>query len=156
MRKTAYFHECPYEGWPSPMDIKSFFSPERWISAGGNDSRGFKTVGSDGIEGAPGDQWPSYVSLTMTGVPHLGVTLQYDRWMKSTRQRECYNSKGDVTKTLQFVRSLHGDQLSLGLFISFDQAWIAAKEFLESDGGLPPSVAWVASRDLPPGAFPLP
>jgi hypothetical protein len=154
MRKTTNFHDCPWEGWPNPIDIKPFFSPTRWAS-GRNDSWGFRTVGSDGIEG-PGDNWPSYASLTMTGVPHFGVTLQYDRWMKSTRQRDSYNSRGDFSKLLKFVRSLHDDQLSLGLFVSFDQAWIGVREFLESDGLLPPGIAWIASRDLPSGAFRLP
>lgn len=155
MKKTSYFHDCPWEGWPDPIRIKPFFAPARWES-GGNDSWSFRLIKSDGVEGAPWGNGPSYADLAMTGVPHLGVTLQYDRWTKSTRQRECYNSRGDLSKTLEFVRSLHDDQLSLGLFISFDEAWIAAKQFLESDGALPPGVPWVDSRELPPGTFPDP
>lgn len=95
MKKTCNFHDCPYEGWPAPVDIKPFFSPARWTS-GGNDSWGFRAIGLDGVEGARGGNGPSYADLTLTGIPQLGVTLQYDRWTKSTRQRDSYNSKGDL------------------------------------------------------------
>jgi hypothetical protein len=155
MKKTSSFHDCPYEGWPSPIDIKPFFSPAGWAS-GGNDSWGFRLIRSDGVEGAPWGNGPSTAALTMTGLPHLGVTLQYDRWTKSTRQRDSYNSRGDLSQLLKFVRSLHEDQLSLGLFVPFDQAWIATKQFLESDGVLPQGIEWINSRELPPEAFPLP
>jgi hypothetical protein len=43
--------------------------------------------------------------------------------------------------------------MPVGLFISFEQAWRAVKEFLETDGALPKSIAWIANQDLPPDTF---
>ena len=52
--------------------------------------------------------------------------------------------------------SLHDDPYSLALFIPFEAAWKAVKEFIERDGELPKSIGWIASGDLPPDAFPEP
>jgi hypothetical protein len=45
---------------------------------------------------------------------------------------------------------LQGDPYSLGLFIPFEQAFNAVKEFIESDGELPTGIGWVSGKDLPP------
>jgi hypothetical protein len=36
----------------------------------------------------------------------------------------------------------------IGLFIPFDRAWLAVKEFIETDGALPKSIDWIASADM--------
>ena len=41
--------------------------------------------------------------------------------------------------------SLHGDPYSLGLFIPFEAAFKAVKEFIETDGELPTSIEWLAT-----------
>jgi hypothetical protein len=42
------------------------------------------------------------------------------------------------------------------LFIPFETAWKAIKEFMERDAALPASIAWIAAADIPAGAFPPP
>jgi Immunity protein Imm1 len=54
------------------------------------------------------------------------------------------------------VRNPHNDPLPVGLFIPFKTAWLAVKEFIETDGALPKSIEWIANKDLPPGTFPDP
>ena len=54
------------------------------------------------------------------------------------------------------MRNLHNDPLPVGLFIPFKSAWLAVKEFIETDGALPKSIEWVANKDLPAGTFPDP
>jgi hypothetical protein len=56
----------------------------------------------------------------------------------------CENSFGPCTATCS----------NIGLFVPFESAWRAVKDFIESDGELPTSIEWIASRDLPPGTFP--
>ena len=51
---------------------------------------------------------------------------------------------------------MHDTVLPVGLFIPFKKAWIAVKEFIETDGKLPRSIEWIANRDLPPNTFPDP
>jgi hypothetical protein len=53
----------------------------------------------------------------------------------------------------RWVETIPGDQLPVGLFISFETAWKAVKEFVERDGALPQSIEWIADRDLPANAF---
>jgi hypothetical protein len=96
------------------------------------------------------------VDLSMTGNPDLGVTLQYSKWDGRVQRKQTFNSKGDLSRTREFVRSLHGDPLSVGLFVPFSVAWKAVKEFIETDGELPTSIEWIASSDLPPETFPDP
>jgi hypothetical protein len=52
--------------------------------------------------------------------------------------------------------NLHADPYSLALFIPFEQAFKAVKQFIETEGELPTSIEWVAARDLPPDTFPDP
>jgi hypothetical protein len=61
-----------------------------------------------------------------------------------------------LTRLREWVRSLHDTPLPVGLFIPFEQAWKAVKEFIETDGQLPKSIEWIANRDLPPNTFPDP
>jgi hypothetical protein len=61
----------------------------------------------------------------------------------------------DLSRLGEFVESLHETQLSVGLFIPFPAAWKAVKEFMETDGELPTSIEWIATRDFPPGTFPF-
>ena len=89
----------------------------------------------------------------MIGNRDLGVYLQYDKWDGRIQRKQTFNSKGDLNRLGEFVRSLHGTPLSVGLFIPFAVAWKAVKEFIETDGELPISIAWIASSDLPPETF---
>lgn len=70
--------------------------------------------------------------------------------------RETYSSKGDPRRLREWVRTLHNTPLPVGLFIPFKAAWVAVKEFIETEGALPKSIEWVANKDLPPGTFPDP
>jgi hypothetical protein len=51
---------------------------------------------------------------------------------------------------------MHNTVLPIGLFIPFEKAWTAVKEFVETDGNLPGSIEWIANRDLRPNTFPDP
>ena len=61
-----------------------------------------------------------------------------------------------MSRLKEWVRNLHNDPLPIGLFIPFKNAWLAVKEFIETDGALPKSIEWVANKDLPAGTFPDP
>ncbi|MBI3433536.1 MAG: hypothetical protein HY056_00415 [Proteobacteria bacterium] len=61
-----------------------------------------------------------------------------------------------MTRLHESVRGLHHTPPPVGLLIPFAEARKAVKEFVETDGDLPKSIAWVANRDLPANAFPDP
>jgi hypothetical protein len=90
----------------------------------------------------------------MWGNPEHGVLLIYSKWGGGLKQT--YGSKGDFARLRERVRSMHDTVLPVGLFIPFDKAWTAVKEFIETDGKLPKSIEWIANRDLPPNTFPDP
>ena len=94
------------------------------------------------------------VDLDMWGHPEHGVLLIYSKW--GGGYKETYSSKGDLHRLREWIRSLHRTPLPVGLFIPFDKAWQAVKEFMETDGALPKSIEWIANRDLPPNTFPDP
>ncbi|MDB5654303.1 MAG: hypothetical protein JWQ94_1916 [Tardiphaga sp.] len=94
------------------------------------------------------------VTLAMIGNPDLGVSIQYSKWDGRVRKRFDYFPRGDLSRVLEFVESLHETPLSVGLFIAFRKAWLVVKEFMEKDGALPTSIEWIAAPDLAPEAFP--
>jgi hypothetical protein len=156
--KKSYFDIFKGPGWPEPRKLEPYFlapKGQEWSYRGGNDSWGFHIQGLYGTESLPGPQQVK-VDLYMTGNPEHGVNLYYSKWDGRIGSRDSYSSKGDLSRLREFVRSLHGTPLSIGLFIPFKTAWSAVKEFIETNGELPKSIEWVDNRDLPPNTFPDP
>jgi hypothetical protein len=156
MQKSTYFDMIDRKGWPSPEVLEPFFlapKGKEWSYAGGNDSWGLDADGMYGTEDR--DRIDRVrVGIGMIGHPTHGVYLYYDKWDGRIRHKYSYHSKGDLDLIGDFVSSLHGDFLSVGLFVPFRTAWLAVRQFIETDGELPTSVEWIASQDLPPEAFP--
>jgi hypothetical protein len=125
-----------------------------WFFETGNDGALFKGEGADGTEHLQANKGRIDISLSLWGYPDLGVLLIWSKWGGGHKQT--YTSKGDLTRLRELVRSLHETPLPVGLFIPFEKAWKAVKEFIETDGALPKSIEWIANRDLPPNTFPDP
>jgi hypothetical protein len=156
MRKRSYFDSRDREGWPDPRALKPyFFAPpgQEWFHTGGNDTAGLDAQGLDETQALASNREIN-IHLYMCGVPKLGVLLIYDK--SASGKRESYSSKGDSNRIGEWVRNLHNDPLPVRLFIPFKSAWLAVKEFIETDGALPKSIDWVANKDLPEGTFPDP
>lgn len=155
IRKQSYFASRPVDGWPRPEEIEHYFlapAGQRWFFETRNDSGGFSAQEMNSLDQSIRVPGGFHLSFGMWGHPELGVLLTYSRWEDGTKQS--YVSKGDVTRLTSWVRSFHGTALPVGLFIPYQEAWGATKEFLESDGALPSSIEWIASADLPAGTFP--
>jgi hypothetical protein len=153
MRKRAYFDEYWGPGWPDPKSIEHFFigkQQQPWLP--GNDGAVLTAEGVDGTEHLESNRGRMDIRLYITGHPARGVTLCYQKWGGGFH--DTYYSKGDLSRVREVVRSMHGTPDLMGLFIPFEQAWLAVKEFIEMDGALPKSIEWIASRDLPPNSFP--
>lgn len=156
MRKFTYFDEYDGEGWPDPQELKPYFAAggKGWFHKSGNDTGGFWIEGLFGTdEGIPG-KTRTDLTLDLYGIPELGVLLFYH--MYGGGRSVALTSKGDMSKLREWVRSLHKTPLPVGLFIPFEKAFEAVKEFIETDGQLPKCIEWVANKDLPPGTFPDP
>jgi mRNA-degrading endonuclease HigB of HigAB toxin-antitoxin module len=159
MRKTAYFNSVPRNDWPSPEEIKHFFLPSEgraWFSTGGNDGASFRIEGLYGTGTRTPKDGRVDAVLYMTGHPDYGAILSYQFWDGRKLTKTDYSSKGDLTRLNEYVTSLDGTKLPLGLFVPFTAAWVAVKEFLETDGELPKSIEWVRDSDLSSDAFPVP
>lgn len=158
MKKDIYFDDYFGPGWPPLSALEPYFlAPpgKEWFYTGGNDSGGLSLEGLDGTEHLAYGRGRKDIRLSMWGNPELGVLLQYARYGGGVPRQDWF-SKGDMRKIRQWVRSLHDTPLPVGLFIPFDQAWLAVKEFMETEGRLPTSIAWVNSDDLPDNTFPDP
>jgi hypothetical protein len=157
MKKQTYFDSRRSAGWPEPRAIEHYFlaAPgHRWFKTGGNDGARFSAEGLYGTENLESHRDRVDVELMMWGNPELGVLLIYSKW--GGGYKDTFSSKGDMSQLQTLVRSLHDTPLPVGLFIPFETAWKAVKEFIETDGELPTSIEWVANRDLPPNTFPDP
>ena len=155
MRKRSYFDVFDGRGWPAPDQLKRYFlaSPgQRWTSD--NDSWGLTAEGVDGTEHLPANQGRIDVHLTMLGNPDHGVLLMYRKWGGAHTDR--YYSQGDLRRLREWVETKDGDLMPIGLYVPFETAWKAVKEFIESDAALPGSIVWIAGRDIPAEAFPEP
>jgi hypothetical protein len=157
MKKRAYFHTFWGKGWPDLKWLEPYFlsAPgERWFFESGNDSAGLTAEGVQGTEHLSAGQGRIDIDLDMWGHPELGVLLIYSKWGGGYKEK--FSSKGDMSRIREWVRTLHDDPMPVGLFIPFEAAWKAVREFVESEGELPKSIEWIANRDLPPGTFPEP
>jgi hypothetical protein len=157
MEKLAYFASELSHEWPDPKELERYFlAPRghRWFFETENDSAVFTAEGVDNTEHLEANKGRVDVHLRMWGHPELGVLLIYSKWGGGLRLT--YSSKGDLRRLREWVRSTHDTPLPVGLFIPYEQAWKAVKEFIETDGQLPRSIEWIANRDLPPNTFPDP
>jgi immunity protein Imm1 of predicted polymorphic toxin system len=156
MIKSAYFASRDIKGWPRPDDIEHYFLDppgQRWFFETTNDTAGFDADGVDGTEHLP-ELERSRISLALSAHPSLGVMAQWSKW--DGKRKNTFYAKGNLSRRTEFVRNMHGTPLSVGLLVPYELAWKAVKEFLETDGQLPKSIEWIASRDLPPDTFPDP
>jgi hypothetical protein len=158
MRKETYFASRLWDGWPDPDELKSYFlAPpgQRWFFETRNDSAGLSVEGVEGTDHfGPTDKRRIDIHLSMWGHPEHGVLLIYKKIGGS--YGEVYSSRGNPSRLKEHVRSLHDTLLPVGLFIPFEDAWLAVKEFIETDGDLPKSIEWIANDKLPWGTFPPP
>jgi hypothetical protein len=155
MIKDIYFDRFFGPGWPSLEQLKPYFiapAGKEWFYAGGNDSASISLKGLEGTEHLPFGNGQIFIELAMWGDPDLGVLLIYTK--AGGPSRDDFTSVGDLTKLKQWVRSLHGEPLPVGLFIPFAKAWLAVKEFIETEGQLPTSIEWIKNTDLPDNTFP--
>lgn len=157
MNKRTYFDTFRGPGWPTEGWLARYFltaAGRHDFFASGNDSWGLKAEGVEGTDHLPQLKGRVDVDLTIQGHPDLGILLFY---MKTGRQPiETYYSKGDLSRLYQCIKTAHGDRMPIGLFVSFETAWKAIKEFMEQDAALPQSIEWVKSSDLPADTFPPP
>jgi Immunity protein Imm1 len=157
VRKSTYFASRRREGWPNPKELAPYFlAPpgQRWFFETGNDGANIRAEGADGTEHLAANEGRIDITLLMSANPELGVLLIYPKG--GGGHKETYNSKGDLSRLREWVRSTHDTPLPVGLFISFEEAWKAVKEFIETDGKLPKSIEWITNRELPPNTFPDP
>jgi hypothetical protein len=157
MRKETYFDSRWIDGWPEPRELESYFlSPpgERWFHTAGNDTAVLSAEGVGGTDKLLAGRGRTDIRLEMYGIPDLGVLLLYQKY--GGGHRMYFTSKGDLRRLKEWVRSLHSTPLPVGLFVPFESAYRAVKEFIETDGQLPKSIEWIANKDLPPGTFPDP
>jgi hypothetical protein len=122
MRKSCYFPDFDGPGWPSPDELKKYFSAggRLWASHG-NDSWALRAEGLYGMAILPRSNAVT-VDLRMTGCPDHGVTLDFARWHGRIRRLDRCFSIGDLSRLIRFTYSLQGDPYSLGLFIPFEEA----------------------------------
>ncbi len=157
MNKYVYFHGFRGQFWPSLAQLEPHFlapNGSQWVR-GGNDSWGFSVQGLEGTEEKLFGRGRKDINLDLWGIPDVGVLIIYDK-IGPPGFRDAFTSKGDMSRLSELVFSLHDTPLPVGLFIPFPKAWLAVKEFMESEGQLPESIEWVRNADLPPNTFPDP
>ena len=154
MIKSCCFHDFRGPGWPSPDQLKIYFAAggRRLWAPHGNDTWTLRAEGLYGTVVLPRSDAVS-VDLRMVGCPHHGVMLDFARWHGRIRRLDRCCSDGDFRRLGRLVYSLRGEPYPLGLFIPFEQAFAAVKEFIESDGELPACIGWI-SGDILPAARP--
>ena len=159
MRKEGSFDNHWGEGWPDLENIKScLLDPERRAQffAKGRDGGSLSAKGLYGTEGLPARGGLVTANLFLHMNPDHGAKLVYAKWDGRIQKKYSYDSKGDLNRLREFVRSFHGTMLCVGLFIPFEQGWLAIKEFIDTEGELPRAIEWIATEDLPQDIAPYP
>lgn len=158
MKRRVNFNQYRLDYWPSSSVLAPFFSNPQapyWFPGTGNDTASLRVVFGNPDDAFNVMHGGTEYRLNIWGLPDTGVLLIYETL--GTKPNTAFTSKGDLTKLRDIVRSLHDTPLPVGLFIPFDRAWLAVKEFMETDGlRLPTSIEWIANKDLPENTFPDP
>ncbi|MPZ41291.1 MAG: hypothetical protein GEU95_25245 [Rhizobiales bacterium] len=156
MKKHAYFDSYDGPGWPDPTWLAPYFLTDagrRRAFDYDNDSWGLGIDGLNGTEHLQQYRGRIDIRLRIFGNVNHGVLLCHQKFGPDGID---YYSIGDRGRLHEWVETMHGDLQPIGLFIPFEGAWKAVKEFMETDGTLPKSIKWIAVSDLPPGTFPGP
>ena len=158
MKKRTYFDTYDGPGWPEQRWLAPYFLTDAgrrkaFDDPDGNDSWGLMVDGLEGTEHLP--QWNGRIDIMLTIIGNIdhGVLLCHKKF---GRNGISHYSIADRRMLQAWLETKHGDLKPIGLFIPFDAAWKAVKEFMEKDGALPRSIPWVAAPDIPPGTFPRP
>ena len=156
MKKSTYFDTYVGPGWPDTKWLAPYFLTDTGRRAAFDEDTDSWALRIDGLEGT--GQLPQFngrVDLVLTIIGHIdhGVLLCHQKWGPNGIG---HYSIADRSRLHEWLETKHGDLKPVGLFIPFEAAWRAVKEFVESDGMLPKSVPWIAVPDIPPGAFPGP
>ena len=157
MRKTANFDTYWGPGWPKLKVLEPYFlggKEKRWVFKTDSDDASLNAQGADGTEHLEESEGRVDVDFFIVGHPNLGVLLMHKKYRWGGGLKDSYVSKGNLTCLDRYYRDSSGSLLAIGLFIPFEDAWKAVKEFIETDGALPKSIDWIADRDLPPDTFP--
>ncbi len=157
MKKESYFLSKLRDGWPAPTEIGNYFltpAGRQQFFATRNDGGSLTAEGLYGTDHLEPLTGRVDVYLYFAANPEHGLYLQYTK--TTGKRNDTYNSKGDLRRLKEFVRTFSGTPLCVALFVPFEQGTKAINEFIESNGELPKSIAWVANQDLPPETFPLP
>ena len=158
MKKRTYFDDYDGPGWPE----QSWLAPYFLTDAGrrqafdlpyGNDHWGLMADGLEGTERLP--QWKGRIDIVLTIIGNVDHGAMLCR-QKNGPNGVSHYSIADRRRLHEWLETKHGDLRPIGLFIPFEAAWRAVKEFMETDGALPKSIPWISSSDLPPGTFPRP
>jgi hypothetical protein len=155
MKRLSYFDRFDRWSWPDPKQLKPYFlapSDKRWTFKSGNDSWGLSLEGVDGTEHLERFKGRIDIRLGMWGHPGHGVLLMYEKIGGGFK--DTFYSVGDLTRLREWVLSLHGDPMPVGLYIPYERAWIAVKEFMETDGMRSSAIEWISAEDLPENTFP--
>jgi hypothetical protein len=153
MIRDANFYTYSGDGWPDPAWLAPFFltATGRKQAFGDQESCGLKFCGVDGTAHLPPGKGRIDINLTIQGDLNHGVLLWYNK--SGGGQWVAKYSKGDPAKWRQWVETPQGDQMSVALFIPFETAWKAVKEFIDNEAALPTSIEWITDDDLPEYAF---
>jgi hypothetical protein len=154
MKKRTQFNTYSGEGWPKLEMLEPFFlaAPGRQWLLDNDDSAALRAEGVGGTEHLEPYKGRIDVSLDMIGNAQLGLFLMYS--IVGDGPIKSLYSKGDVSRLREWVRNVRGDPMPIGLFIPFEVAWRAVKEFIEGDGRLPKSIEWINNSDLPADTWP--
>jgi hypothetical protein len=156
MKKHTYFGTYIGPDWPDQRWLAPYFLTPAGRQAafdGDNDSWSLNVDGLEGTEHLP--QWNGRIDIMLTIVGNLehGVLLCHQ---KLGPNGIGHYSRGDLSRLRDYVETKQDSVMPVGLFIPFERAWDAIKEFVEADGALPKSIPWIAVPDLPRDTFPDP
>jgi hypothetical protein len=155
MRKRANIHGVVGPGWPTPRELEPDFfrARERPSSFAANDDcMALNIEGADGTAHLKEGEGRIDIQLTMLCHPFRGALLHY--WKFGGGHAEMFYSQGDLRRLQEWVQTRDGELMPVGLFLPFETAWQAVKEYIDTDGALPRSIVWFPGEAVPPYAFP--
>ena len=143
--------------WPAADQLEqSFLDPARrnwafWDGGGG----GYISVsGLDGTENEPDGPNRSNARIAIRAHRKHGATLDHHWWDGKRRVSTSHLSLGSTSDMTKLPHLDNRQPFAVGLFIPFELAWLALKDFMVDPIHPSKSVPWINAKDLPPSAIP--
>ncbi len=153
MRRFIFINGFEGPDWPPIATLeREFMDPTRreWAYWDGSGAAGgyMKISGIEGTEAQPDGRTRSGATISIRAHRQFGATLSHHWWDAKSATATTHLSLGDRSLLSQMTTLDDRQPYPIGLFIPFELAWLAFRDFIQEPTRVTSAVPWINGVDL--------